>query len=55
MSWHTVKRIDEECPCSRCGYPLYLGDRVFYARDEPFCSNHCAAIAADSRGATDAL
>ena len=44
---YLIRRPDEECPCTHCGCPLYVGNRVHVIADgqgtddRPHCSAHC--------------
>ncbi len=55
---HHIRNHLEECECSRCGEPLYVGDRAHYNREEePFCSAKCirdaeTAVSLEARAET---
>lgn len=42
---YTIRRPSEECGCTECGWPLYVGDRALLVNDAPFCSKRCARVA----------
>ena len=39
---YEIKKKEEETECSYCAVPLYVGDRVFYWEEIPYCSEVCA-------------
>jgi len=41
---YVIERILHECTCDRCGFPMYLGDRVTWdsETETPYCSVRCA-------------
>lgn len=38
---YEIANTTEECQCTICGCPLYVGDTVFEGDLEPFCGNKC--------------
>lgn len=45
MTTYRIQTRDEECKCKYCGYPLFIGDKVFEnAAADPFCSDTCAVV-----------
>ena len=44
---YVIRHPDEECPCTHCGCPLFVGNRVHLIADgqgtddRPHCSAHC--------------
>lgn len=40
---YKIESRDEECPCSECGAPLYVGDTAIESDDEEnvYCSEAC--------------
>lgn len=38
---YEISNTTEECQCTICGCPLYVGDTVFEGDLEPFCGNKC--------------
>jgi len=40
---YTVLRGNEECQCEQCGFPMYVGDRVYTTKHEQVaCGSGCA-------------
>ena len=38
---YTIKHHTEEVTCEWCGFPMYVGEKVLYFDELPFCSHEC--------------
>ena len=46
--YETIRHHSEECDCDHCGFPMDVGDRVYWLNDEPYCTKVCARAGDES-------
>ena len=45
--YETIRHHSEECDCDNCGFPIDVGDKVYWLNDEPYCTATCARAGDD--------
>jgi len=45
--YERIRHHSEECDCEQCGFPMDVGDKVYWLDDTPYCTKTCARAGDD--------